>query len=235
MCILYEAYSPIWLKAFPQNQVTASGYASWGTLWNATAVLSPAPPRMSDFPTLTTPRLLLREIVPTDAPALFAIHSDDEAMRWFGTDPMLAVQDAEKLIENFAAGRKLANPGTRWGITDCASGQLLGTCGLFKWNRNWRSCAVGYELAQSAWSQGLMQEALVCVLDWGFEHMALNRVEAQVAPQNTASIKRLQALGFVREGLLRQAGFWMGEYRDLFQYALLRGERLAPQPHTTTP
>jgi ribosomal-protein-alanine N-acetyltransferase len=184
-------------------------------------------PSMSDFPTLTTPRLHLREIVPADAPALFAIHSDVAAMRWFGTDPMLTLQDAEKLVEIFAAGRKLSNTGTRWGITDRASGQLLGTCGLFKWNRNWHSCALGYELAQSAWGQGLMQEALEGVLDWGFEHMALNRVEAQVAPQNTASIKRLQALGFVCEGLLRQAGFWLGEHRDLLQYALLRGERPA--------
>jgi ribosomal-protein-alanine N-acetyltransferase len=188
---------------------------------------------MSDFPTLTTLRLRLREIVSTDAPALFAIHSDDHAMRWFGTDPMLALQDADKLIENFAAGRKLANPSTRWGITDRTSGQLLGTCGLFKWNRNWRSCALGYELAQAAWGQGLMQEALDCVLDWGFEHMALNRVEAQVAPQNTASIKRLEALGFVREGLLRQAGFWLGAHRDLLQYALLRSERPAPFAHRT--
>ena len=190
---------------------------------------------MSDFPTLTTPRLFLREIVPADAPALFAIHSNDDAMRWFGSDTMLALQDAEKLIENFAAGRKLANPGTRWGITDRTSGQLLGSCGLFKWNRNWRSCALGYELAQAAWGQGLMQEALECVLDWGFEHMALNRVEAQVAPQNTASIKRLEALGFVREGLLRQAGFWLGEHRDLLQYALLRAERPAPLRQAPSP
>nr|WP_295786895.1 GNAT family N-acetyltransferase [Rhodoferax sp.] len=80
---------------------------------------------MSDFPILTTTRLRLREMVSTDAPALFAMHSDDQAMRWFGTDPMLIPQDAEKLIEMFAAGRKLANPGTRWGITERASGQLL--------------------------------------------------------------------------------------------------------------
>lgn len=186
---------------------------------------------MRDFPTLTTRRLHLREIVPTDAPALFAIHSDVEAMRWFGTDPMLTLQDAEKLVDAFAASRTLANPGTRWAITDGTNGQFLGTCGLFKWNRNWRSSSLGYELAQGAWGQGLMQEALDAVLGWGFEHMALNRVEAQVHPQNTASIKRLEALGFVREGLLRQAGFWLGEYRDLVQYALLRDDVRRPLPN----
>lgn len=128
------------------------------------------------------------------------------------------------MVTAFAAGRALANPATRWAITDRTTGQLLGTCGLFKWNRNWRSSALGYELAHSAWGQDLMQEALDTVLDWGFENMALNRVEAQVHPQNTASINRLETLGFLREGLLRQAGFWLGEHRDLVQYSLLREE-----------
>lgn len=46
---------------------------------------------MSDFPTLETDRLVLREIVADDAPALFAIHSDAIAMRWFGTDPLVDI------------------------------------------------------------------------------------------------------------------------------------------------
>jgi ribosomal-protein-alanine N-acetyltransferase len=180
---------------------------------------------MTDFPTLNTARLHLREIVAVDARALFSIHSDAQAMLWFGADPMKSRQDAEKLVEAFAAGRALANPATRWAIVDRVGGQLLGSCGLFKWNRNWRSSALGYELARSAWGKGLMQEALVAVLDWGFENMALNRIEAQVHPQNTASIKRLEALGFIREGLLRQAGFWLGAHHDLAQYSLLREDR----------
>ena len=44
----------------------------------------------------------------------------------------------------------------------------------------------------------------------------------------------MEALGFVREGLSRQAGFWLGEYRDLLQYALLRNER-PPLSGATTP
>ncbi len=192
---------------------------------------------MRAFPTLLTPRLRLREIVTTDVPELFAIHSDDDAMRWYGADPLLTIADAEKLVHFFAGWRNLPNPGTRWGIALRSGGPLIGTCGLFKWNRNWRSCMLGYELARTAWGQGLMQEALAATLQWGFEHMALNRVDAQVHPENTASLKRLQALGFVREGVLRQAGFWLGEYRDLVQFSLLRHEHeaqvLPPRSPTT--
>lgn len=183
---------------------------------------------MSDFPTLETDRLILREIGAADAPVLFAIHGDVEAMRWFGTDPLTDLQQAEKMIETFAAWRQMPNPGTRWGIQRKSDHQLLGSCGLFKWNRGWKSCVVGYELARSAWKAGFMLEALSAALAWGFEHMELNRVEAQVHPSNAASIKLVRTLGFVHEGQLREAGFWRGEHHDLLQFGLLRREYLSP-------
>ena len=179
---------------------------------------------VGDFPILKTKRLILREIVAADAPALFAIYSDVDAMRWFGTDPLTDVEEAVKLVETFAEWRKAINPGTRWAIVQNTTGRLIGTCGLFKWSPSRRSCTVGYELAQQARGNGFMCEALSAILDWGFEHMSLNRVEAQVHPENKPSIKLIARLRFVREGLLRQASFWLGEYRDLVQFSLLRSE-----------
>ncbi|MEN5094772.1 GNAT family protein [Pseudomonas protegens] len=180
---------------------------------------------MSDFPVIRTPRLILRELCPADVPALFAIHSDADAMQWFGTDPMTDYRQAEQLLAQFASWRTLPNPGVRWGIERQSEPGLLGTCGLFKWNRPWRSCAVGFELGRAAQGQGLMSEALEAILDWGFVHMALNRIEAQVYPQNLASLRLLERMGFVREGLSRQAGYWLGAYHDLQQCSLLRAER----------
>ena len=179
---------------------------------------------MNDFPILTTERLLLREIVADDAAALFAIHGNAEAMRWFGTDPLTDIQQARTLVETFADWRKLPNPGTRWAIQRKDEPQLLGSCALFKWNRGWKSCMLGYELAPCAWGAGFMTEALSAILPWGFEYMALNRIEAQVHPDNMASIKLLRAHGFVQEGRLREAGFWLGQHHDLLQFALLHRE-----------
>src|SRR5436190_14175882 len=101
---------------------------------------------MSDFPSLETPRLLLREIVLADAPALFGIHGNGERMRWFGTDPLPDEAAAVKLVETFAGWRQMANPGTRWGLQPKEGDGLIGTCGLFGWHRGWRKCAIGYEL-----------------------------------------------------------------------------------------
>lgn len=183
---------------------------------------------MSDFPFLETERLLLREMAASDAPALFDIYSDLQVMRWFGSDPLVSMEDAHKLIEVFAGWRRLANPGARWGMQRKADGKFVGTCGLFKWNRTWKTCVVGYELASSAQGQGFMHEALSTILDWGFKHMDLHRVEAQAHPENLPSIKLLSKLGFVHEGRLREAGFWGGRHHDLQQLGLLRRDFVMP-------
>ncbi|WP_244136176.1 GNAT family protein [Burkholderia sp. BCC0801] len=175
------------------------------------------------FPTLTTSRLSLRELLPSDAPSLFAVHGDAEGMRWFGTDPMTDIAEADKLIQVFANWRR-SGSGVRWAIERLSDGLLLGTCGLFRWNRNWRSCAVGYELATFARGNGYMNEALSAAIDYGFDMMQINRIEAQVHPRNASSIQVLETLGFVREGYQRQAGYWRGTYHDLLQFSLLRSD-----------
>ena len=179
------------------------------------------------FPSLSTKRLQLREIVASDAPALLAIHGDREAMKWFGTDPLADLEAAERVIAGFANLRQQPSPGVRWGIVHAdpaRGGALLGTCGVFRWNRGWRTCLTGYELARHAHGQGYMSEALRAIFSWAFDKMEVDRIEAQVHPLNAPSLKLLKRLGFVEEGLLREAGLWMGERRDLVQLGLLKRE-----------
>ena len=183
---------------------------------------------MTGFPTIETDRLLLREIVASDAPALLAMHGDAQAMRWFGSDPLTELAQAEKLVEMFAGWRHMPNPGVRWGIQRKPDGTLIGSCGLSKSNRGWKSCIIGSALARAAWGPGFMTEALSEALAWGFRDMELHRVEAQVHPENAASMKLLRHLGFVREGHLREAGFWQGQHHDLVLFALLRRDCLIP-------
>jgi len=159
-----------------------------------------------------------------DAPALFAIHGHAESMRFFGTDPLTEVAQAERLIEKFAAWRTMPNPGVRWGITLADTGALIGTCGLFAWNRDWHKCAIGYELAPAARGQGYMREALGAAITWGWSAMDLNRIEAQIHPDNAPSIALAERLGFQREGLLREVAYWGGSFKDLAQYGLLKRE-----------
>ncbi|UII73388.1 GNAT family N-acetyltransferase [Pseudomonas sp. HN11] len=177
---------------------------------------------MNPFPTLHTPRLHLRELVAQDAQVLFALYRDSDSMRWFGADPMTDIAQAKSLIVTFAQWRTHPNPGTRWGLE--FEGRLIGSCGLFKWNRGWSSCSLACELAPEFRRQGLMSEALRATLEWGFVQMHLQRVEALVHPLNHASRALLERLGFKSEGTLREAGFWNGQRHDLEVLGLLAWE-----------
>ena len=143
-------------------------------------------------------------------------------MRWFGADPMKTSAEAERLIEIFSEWRKLPAPGIRWGIVRTSDQKLIGTCGLFKWNRAWRVCTIGYELAREARGHGYMQEALTAAITWGLREMELNRIEAQIYGKNEPSIKLAEKLGFQLEGNLRQLGYWHEQFHDLSGYALLK-------------
>ena len=99
---------------------------------------------MTDFPTLETNRLVLREIVAADAEALLRVFGDEEHMKWFGSDPLKDIEGAKALIAAFSGWRSLPSPGIRWGIALREGGVLVGTCGLFAWNRAWRKCTLGY-------------------------------------------------------------------------------------------
>ncbi len=179
---------------------------------------------MQPFPEIETSRLRLRELVPGDAPTILAIHGNAVAMRLFGTDPLRSIEEAEKLIEKFASWRAMPNPGVRWGLEEKGTQRLVGTCGLFLWNRDWRKCATGYELAPDAQGRGLMTEALTAAFSWGFAEMNLNRIEAQIHAANTPSLNLATKLGFQHEGRLRQVARWGGEFHDLLQFSLLRSD-----------
>ncbi|WP_136417352.1 GNAT family protein [Herbaspirillum sp. ST 5-3] len=172
------------------------------------------------FPHLRTPRLHLREIDSSDAPALFAIHSDIEWMRWYGVDAITDQSQADQLAELFA-GWFPAGTGFRWGLERIQDRRLIGTCGLFRWNKSWRNCVIGYEIERDSHGQGYMREALTAVLDYGFNIMHLHRVQAETHPDNLASIGLATHLGFRFEGLHREQAFWGGRYHDLNCYSLL--------------
>lgn len=175
------------------------------------------------FPHLQTPRLHLRPIGPSDAAALFAIHADIDWMRWYGVDPVTDISQADQLAELFA-GWFYAGTGFRWGLERRQDGRLIGTCGLFRWNKSWRNCVIGYEILRECHGRGYMREALTEVLDYGFSRMYLHRIQAEMHPDNVASIGLATRLGFRFEGVHREQAFWGAKYHDLRCYSLLERE-----------
>jgi RimJ/RimL family protein N-acetyltransferase len=176
--------------------------------------------------TLTTGRLRLRALVPADAPALFAVFSDPEVVRYWSSTPWTELGKAQQYVAS-AEQDWLSGAGLRFGIEVAATGQLAGQIALHHFDRDNRRCEVGYALARQHWGQGYLTEALRAVLEHGFTALALNRVEADIDPRNAASARPLERLGFRQEGLLRERWIVGGEICDTAFYGLLRRDWVA--------
>ncbi|MBH8555461.1 GNAT family N-acetyltransferase [Nostocaceae cyanobacterium CENA357] len=175
-----------------------------------------------NFPQLTTENLILRETKLADAPAVFQVFADDEVTKYHDLETATHIEQAQFLIER-RAERFKNQQGIRWGIATKENNVIIGSCGYsIKSIKNCFQAEIGYELAREYWRKGLMTEALRAIIQWGFQQLDLNRIEAFVMLENTASIKLLGNLGFVEEGLLREYGFWKGKFHDLKIFSLLR-------------
>ncbi|HJP29410.1 MAG TPA: GNAT family protein [Candidatus Latescibacteria bacterium] len=177
------------------------------------------------FPELRTDRLLLRELKTTDADALFRQFSDDGVTAYYDLDTFTDPDQGEQLVAVWRQ-RQERGFGLRWAICrPDAPADLLGTCGVNLWIRQSARAVLGFDLSRQYWRQGIMSEALGRVLDFGFEQLEINRVEAVVFRDNAASCGLLEGLGFTREGLLREYEYLHGRFQDMYMFSLLRADR----------
>lgn len=174
-----------------------------------------------EFPEIETENLILREILPDDAEAIFRIFSDDEVTRYYDLSTYTTIEQAYELIDFFDESFELERA-IRWGITRKSDGLLVGTCG-YVWLRTYRG-EIGYELARPYWRQGIMTEAVDAIVDFGFRELGLNRIEALTMVDNVASVALLRKVGFVQEGILRQHDYFKGKFHDMRLFALLRDD-----------
>jgi ribosomal-protein-alanine N-acetyltransferase len=182
----------------------------------------------SPFPILETNRLVLRQLTVDDSENWFKNLSDDGVAVLIGMEPLENVEDSKSIINSFIDRYEKKN-GMAWAIILKEDESFIGTCSYEKIDNHNLSGEIGYDLLKKYWGQGFMAEALSAIIDYGFESLRLNRIEAHTAAINSASRNLLRRLGFFEEGIFRESSFFRGEFRDDCQYSLLRREWNRPQ------
>lgn len=86
----------------------------------------------------------------------------------------------------------------------------------------YNSSTIGYKFDPFFHNQGYATEAVTAVIDEAFSYLNLHRLLAVVMPQNTASIRLLERVGFKKEGLMEKSINIRGQWEDHFLYALLK-------------
>lgn len=172
---------------------------------------------------LSTPRLVIREVRPSDLDDLLEVNGDHEVTRFL---PYATWQSRDDGVAWLTRMTDLAEPGNARQLVVVRSDgeKVIGTLLLFNFDPGSARLELGYVLGRAHWRRGLMREALQAMCTFAFASLGIRRLEAEVNSSNVASVRLLRSLGFVYEGTLRKRWAAKGAAYDADMYGLLSGE-----------
>ena len=173
----------------------------------------------SPFPSLSTNRLNLRRLSEKDDEAMFFLRSDREMLQFL--DRTRSIDEARQWIHTINEGID-NNQQIAWAITLKNDSKLIGTITFWNVQKEHYRAEIGYALHTKFQGQGLMQEAMTSVLEYGFNTLNFHSVEANVNPGNKRSIQLLEKNGFVREAYHRENYYYNGHFLDSAIYSLIK-------------
>ena len=127
------------------------------------------------FPILTTDRLRLRQVQPSDAEALFAIRSDPEVAYPYGQEPHKTIDDTRALIQRLQSSYD-RQESILWCVTLKADDRVIGSCRFSNFSSGFKCAEIGYELNRAYWRRGITAEATSAILAYGFTALGFHRI-----------------------------------------------------------
>ena len=174
---------------------------------------------------LETPRLILRRARREDAEAMFRNWASDPEVTKFLTWPTyVRVEDAYPILDIWTAGYA-ALSFYHWMIVSKETGEPIGSIGIVSENEQAGKAEIGYCIGRAWWHRGIMTEALQAVMNFLFDEVGYQRLEAKHDPRNPHSGAVMRKCGMTYEGTHRQAERNNQGICDVCVYALLARER----------
>lgn len=149
------------------------------------------------FPTLTTPRLELRQIVEADIPQIFLFRSDPKMIQYLSRDPFKTMEEAvgaAKIIWDLTE----KGLGISWGLSRPDDPILMGAIGVWKFEERPDFAEIGYELYLDYQNQGFMYEAMSEILNYCINTLKFKTIKAVIDNRNIASQNLVMKSGFVK-------------------------------------
>ncbi len=147
------------------------------------------------FPILTTERLTLRQLIINDEEDIFTLRSDGEINKYLDRQLSNTIEDASDFINKVNENIN-KNVSLYWAITLNDRNTFVGTICLYGFSDENDNCEIGYELLTNFQGQGIMKEAVEKVIDYAFNTIKVQKIEAFFHRDNQRSINLLEKLSF---------------------------------------
>ena len=169
---------------------------------------------------LNTEHLRLRPFRLQDVNDVLAYATDPAWARYLPVPQPYTRVDAETFIAGQLVLDREVQPA--WAVVH--AGAVIGGINI-RFDFAHRVGELGYSIARTYWGRGLATEAARAAMDAAFAAYAdLNRMRAMADARNVASLRVMEKLGMVREGVLRQNRLVRGEFINEVWCGVLRTE-----------
>jgi ribosomal-protein-alanine N-acetyltransferase len=146
-------------------------------------------PPFNIFPTLSTEKIMLREILISDIPDIVEISFYDAKQ---AENVEQAVEMQERINQDYRNGNSI-----HWGISNRTTNKIMGTCGYYR-GLETGTGELGCILLPMFRGQGIMTNAMKLAIDFGLNKIELNRIIAITSRKNQSAIKLLDRLNFIK-------------------------------------
>jgi [ribosomal protein S5]-alanine N-acetyltransferase len=166
--------------------------------------------------TRMSPCVFIRRPTESDCQALLSLHLKSKAFHFPWVFPPLTEQACQDYIS------RCQNEDFE-GLLVCHATErtIIGVVNLSQiFYRSFQNAYLGYYADVNYAGQGLMSSGIRLVIDHAFSTLDLHRLEANIQPENTASLSLVKRLGFTQEGFSRRYLNINGEWRDHERWAL---------------
>ncbi|MGW6910422.1 MULTISPECIES: GNAT family N-acetyltransferase [unclassified Streptomyces] len=176
--------------------------------------------------TLTTDRLLMRTVGPSDTDAVYEAVQDPDILRWTTIPSPYLYEHAhsfthQQVPEGWHNGSMFT-----WGLFLPEGEDLVGMLGVTM--RSMSGAEIGFWAAKEHRGNGYITEAVLAASRWAFVHLSIDRVEWRAEVGNAPSRAVAERTGFTLEGTLRSAIVHQGVRRDCWLGSLLPSDLSLP-------
>lgn len=171
------------------------------------------------LPVLAGSNFTLRELQVEDAPSLLAMLTTEEVAR-FISPPPTTVEGFERFIA-WTHRERLAGNYACFAIVPKGMTTAIGIFQVRSLEPGFGTAEWGFAMGSGYWGSGIFVEGARLVLDFAFEVIGVNRMEARAATANGRGNAALRKIGAVQEGVLRRSFLRSGVYYDQVLWGIL--------------
>lgn len=180
---------------------------------------------------ISTPRLILRELIPSDAAGMFELDSDKDVHLYLGNQPLTHIDQSKEVIR-FIRQQYEENGIGRWAVIEKSTNRFIGWAGLklvtTPVNGHVNYYDLGYRFIKQYWGKGYATECTKALLEYGFIKLQQEVIYAMTDAENMASARVLEKNGFRQTGVFDDEGVphkWFEISKATWQPPLPTGDR----------